>query len=68
MPSQPTNTTTTPITKILKMVSQTKFVLLSHRLNSSNDFDWTEDINMNAKSSQDFHSFSSLEINATHTE
>lgn len=56
MPVQPTNTAT-PIMKSLKMITQTQLILLSRRLNSSNDIDWIEDINMSVESSSGFPYF-----------
>lgn len=57
MPGQPTNTGS-PIVKTLKMITQTQFILLSHRLNSSNDINWIKDLNMSVESSSGFRTFS----------
>lgn len=49
MPGQSTNTT--PMMNTLEMITQSKFTLLSHRLNSLNGIPRIEDTNMNVNNS-----------------
>lgn len=55
MPGQPTNTT--PMMNTLKMITQSEFTLLSHKLNSLNGITRIEDTNMNVNSSPRFPQF-----------